>query len=144
MEKDEIQKIENKKRSLKRYKKNLVCLERLNEKLDVLDKKITSIKSTNYSGMPRGGIPITIDELLSDKMELEERINRLKIKNKNIKREILDEIDSLDDSRYVEILESFFIDGLTLEDIADNEGYTPRHVYRLYSEAVTILALERQ
>ena len=40
--------------------------------------------------------------------------------------------------------ESFFIDGISLEDIADNEGYTVRHVYRLYSEAVTKLALNRQ
>lgn len=144
MEDLEIQEIERKKRSLKRYKKNLVCIGRLEEKLALLDDRIKSVKSPNMSGMPRGGTPVTIADLLSDKVELEERIERQKAKSKDLKKEILEEIDSLDDVRYMEILESFFIDGISLEDIADNEGYTVRHVYRLYSEAVTKLALNRQ
>ena len=144
MEDLEIQEIERKKRSLKRYKKNLVCIGRLEEKLALLDDRIKSVKSPNMSGMPRGGTPVTIADLLSDKVELEERIERQKAKSKDLKKEILEEIDSLDDIRHTEVLESFFIDGISLEDIADNEGYTVRHVYRLYSEAVTQLALNRQ
>lgn len=144
MEDLEIQEIERKKRSLKRYKKNLACIGRLEEKLALLDDRIKSVKSPNMSGMPRGGTPVTIADLLSDKVELEERIERQKAKSKDLKKEILEEIDSLDDMRYAEVLEAFFIDGVSLEDIADNEGYTVRHVYRLYSEAVTKLALNRQ
>lgn len=144
MEEKEIQEIEKKKRSLKRYKKNLACISRLEEKYILLDEKIKSIKSPNYSGMPRGGTPVTVAELLSDKIELEERIKRLQVKGKKLKSDILEEIDTICDSRYCEILEAFFIDGLTLEEIAENEGYTIRHVYRLYSEAVTFLALNRQ
>ena len=144
MEDLEIQEIERKKRSLKRYKKNLACIGRLEEKLALLDDRIKSVKSPNMSGMPRGGTPVTIADLLSDKVELEERIERQKAKSKDLKKEILEEIDSLDDIRHTEVLESFLIDGISLEDIADNEGYTVRHVYRLYSEAVTQLALNRQ
>ena len=144
MEDQEIQEIERKKRSLKRYKKNLACIGRLEEKLTLLDERIKSVKSPNYSGMPRGGTPVTIEELLSDKIDLEERIKRLKVKSKNLKNEILEEIDSLEDPRYCEVLEAFFIDCLSLEDIAEKEGYTVRHIYRLYSEAVTLLALEPQ
>lgn len=144
MEDQEIQEIERKKRSLKRYKKNLACIGRLEEKLNLLDERIKSVKSPNYSGMPRGGTPVTIEELLSDKIELEERIKRLKGKSKNLKRDILEEIDSLEDPRYCEVLEVFFIECLSLEEIAENEGYTIRHVYRLYSEAVTLLALNTQ
>lgn len=144
MDAQQIQEIERKKRSLKRYKKNRACIDRLEEKLSLLDDRIKSIKTPSLSGMPRGGQPITIDELMSDKMDLEKRIARLKEKSDNLKYEILEEIDTLDDVRYVEILESFFIDCIDLEDIADNEGYTVRHVYRLYSEAVTKLALTNQ
>lgn len=144
MDAQQIQEIERKKRSLKRYKKNRACIDRLEEKLSLLDDRIKSIKTPSLSGMPRGGQPITIDELMSDKMDLEKRIARLKEKADNLKYEILEEIDTLDDVRYVEILESFFIDCIDLEDIADNEGYTVRHVYRLYSEAVTKLALTNQ
>lgn len=144
MEKHEIQEIERKKRALKKYKKNIACVMRLEEKLILLDERITSVKTPKLSDMPRGGQLVSIDDLLSDKQELEERIDRLKRKGRRLKSDILEEIDTLDDPRYCEILESFFIDCLSLEEIADNEGYTIRHVYRLYSEAVTILALQRQ
>ena len=144
MENQDIQEIEKKKRSLKRYKNNLACIDRLEAKLILLSERIESVKSPNYSGMPRGGTPVTIEELLSDKIELEKRIERLKSKGKKIKAEILEEIDTFEDPRLCEILEAFFIDGLSIDEIAENEGYTSRHVYRLYSEAVNILTMNRQ
>ena len=142
MNDSELQEIEKKKLSLKRYKKNLACIKRLENKVVTLDARITTIKSPNYSGMPRGGQPVTVEDLISDKLELEERITRLKFKSKDLKRQILDEIDSLEDPRYCEILEAFFIDCIPLEDIAELNGYTERHVYRLYSEGVRLLTVK--
>ena len=142
MENKDVQEIVRTKRFLKRYRKNLNCTKRLEDKLSLLDDRIKSIKSPSYSGMPRGSVPVTIDELLSDKIDLENRIKRLRAKSKIYKDEILEEIDSLDDSRYCEILESFFIDCISLEDIAEKECYTVRHVYRLYHEAVELLAFK--
>ena len=130
-----------KKRSLRRYRKNLDCIARLERKLVDLDERITGIKSTNFSAMPRGGVPVTIDDLLSDKMDLEDRIKRLKDKSRNLKATVCEEIDSLEDSRYCEILEAHFIDGLSFEEIGDDLGYTERHVTKLYSEAITFLTL---
>ena len=141
MDSRDIEAIEKKKRYLKKYKKNIACIKRLEEKLVTLEAKIQSIKSPNYSGMPKGGIPVTSEELIADKIDLEKRIRKLKDRKNDLRDVILDEIDSLEDVRYCEILEAFFIDCIPLEDIADREGYTVRHVYRLYSEAVTILAL---
>lgn len=134
MSKCDIQEIEQKKRSLKRYKNSLACIHRLEKKLDCLNEKIAAINSPILSDMPRGGFPVKLEDLLSDKIELEERINQLKCKSKNLKQELLGEIDSLDDSQRCEILEAFFIEGVTLNDIAERTGYTIRHVYRLYSE----------
>lgn len=142
MDNREIREIENKKRYLKRYKKNRACIDRLEEKLALLDERITTVKSPSYSGMPRGGVPVSVEELLSDKMELEDRIKRLKQNNKQVRADILTEIDSLGDVRYCEILEAFFIDCLSLEEIAEQEGYSARHVCRLYSEGVAKLALK--
>lgn len=140
----DVQEIAKTKRYLKRYKKNIACISRLELKLTLLDERIKSVKSPSLSGMPRGGVPVTIEDMLSDKLDLEDRIKRLKQKSKRFKAEILEEIDSLDDPRYCEILESFFIDCISLEDIAENEGYTVRHTYRLYSEAVSMIAVNRQ
>lgn len=131
--------IKNKKRSLRRYRKNVECVSRLEEKLIVLNARLSSAKTSNYSGMPRGGSPIGVEDLISDKIELEERIGRLKKKANILKREILDEIDSLEDSRYCEVLESYFIEGLSMDEIADSLGYNERYTFQLYSEAIESL-----
>ena len=144
VENQEIQEIASKKRFLKRYRKNHNCIVRLEEKLSLLEDKLNSVRSPSLSGMPRGGKPVSIDDLISDKTDLENRIKRLKEKGKRLKSEILEEIDSLDDPRYVTVLEGFFIDCLSMEDIAENEGYTVRHVYNLYRDAVSMLTVNHQ
>ena len=139
MEDQFYQEIKNKKQSLKRYRVNRVCVNRLEEKLLLLEEKIKSIKSPNYSGMPRGGTPVTIEELLSDKIDLEKRIERLKGKGKKLKDSILEEIDSLEDPKQAEVLETFLIDCKTIEEIAERMGYTDRYIYDLYRDAVNEL-----
>lgn len=144
MEKSDIKEVERKKRSLKRYKKTLACIDRLEVKLDLVNQKLTSIKSPNLSGMPRGGTPVTSADLIADKIELEERIERLKARGVRQRHEILEEIDSLEDPKHAEVLELFFINCLTLEEIADKLRYSDRHVYRIYSEGVTYLSENSQ
>ena len=141
MEQEEIKKIEAKKRTLKRYKKNVRKLTRLEEKLYTLEERIESVRSPRLTDMPRGGTPVTLLDLLADKEDLEERIGRQKEINRGLKKDIERELDNLEDVRHVEVLEAFFIDGLTPEDIADRLCYSVRTVYRLYSEGVTELAL---
>lgn len=141
----EIEALRSKKKQfLRRYRKNIGCIERLEKKLVLLDERITSLRSPNLSGMPRGGVPVTIDDLMSDKMDLEDRIKRLKAKSRDLKKSVCEEIDSLEDSRYCEVLEAHFIEGLSFEDIADELGYTERHVIKLYSEAITFLTVSEQ
>lgn len=139
MENQDIQEIKKKKRSLKRYKINLACIGRLEEKLTLLDERIKSVKSPNYSGMPRGGTPVSLEELLSDKVDLEKRIKRLKDKCKKLKDQILEEIDSIEDPRYCEVLEAYFIDCMTMPEIALEMGYSERYTYDLYDKAIKIL-----
>lgn len=139
MENQESQEIENKKRFLKRYRKTMKCVDRLKNKLAFLEDRMTSIKSPNLSGMPRGGTPVTIADLISDKDDLIERIDRLERKAKQIKAEILSEIDALDDDRYCDVLEAYFIDRHSLEDVAEIMGYSERHTYTLYKEAIAEL-----
>jgi DNA-directed RNA polymerase specialized sigma subunit len=132
----ELSAIEKKKRFLKRYKRNIACIDRLKIKLKDLDEKIKSVKSPNYSGMPKGGIPVTVEDLLSDKLDLENRIARLKAKKSKLKNDVVEQIDNLDDTRYIDILEMFFIELMTFGEIAEELGYNERHVIRLYSEAI--------
>lgn len=135
---------ETKKRYLKRYKRNGILIDRLENKLRSLEARIQGVRSPSLSGMPRGGEPVTREDLIADKVDLERRIKRLKSKGEDIRRETLDLIDELEDPRYAEVLESFLIDGLTFEEIAEDMDYTERHVIRLYSEAIDMISLNGQ
>ena len=130
------QNLEQKKRYLKSYRRNRSCLERLEEKLAGLDARIYGLKSPMLSDMPKGGKGIDREDLINDKLELQERINRLNRKGRKLKSEILDLIDELEDVRYIEVLEEFLIDCKSFRDIAEDNCYTERHVIRLYSEAM--------
>jgi DNA-directed RNA polymerase specialized sigma subunit len=86
--------------------------------------------------MPRGGTPITKEDLIAEKDEILIRIKRLEDKGKIFKDSILDKIDELEDPRYAEVLESYFIGCKSLEAIADENGYSMRHIVRLYSSGI--------
>lgn len=142
MEQKTDKELERKKKWLRRYKRNVACLNRLEHKLLELDEKIYKIKSPNYSGMPRGGKPLTIEEILSDKIELENRIDRITSKGKKIRAEIIEKLDELEDYRQVEVLELFFIDCMDFDEIAEFTGYTKRHVIKMYSSAIRSISLD--
>ena len=141
MEEKETKAIEKKKRQLKRYKKNRALIERLENKLNFLDQKITCVKSPRFTDEPRGGQPVTMGDLVADKIETEERIERLKQKGNKLKKEILEEIDTLEEVRHAEVLEAFFIDCKSMDEIADMIPCNVRTAYRLYSEGVKLLTL---
>ena len=127
---------QRKKKWLSRYKRNRIAIQRLKEKVNSLDSKIKTVKTNNLSGMPRGGVPVTIADIIADKQELEERIEKLELKGRQYRREILDAIDDLEDAVLAEILESVFIDGMLIEDVGDELDYNIRHIYRLYARAM--------
>ena len=131
-----VQETESKKRYLKRYRKNRALIFRLRMKIKNLDDRIKSLRSPKFSDMPRGGTPITKEDLSDEKLDIERRIQRLEVKGEKIKSEIVDIIDELEDPRYAEILESFLIECKNFDEIAEDLGYSSRHIERLYSDAI--------
>ena len=135
----DLKKYENQKNFLKRYRKNKLLIDRLESKLARLDDRLYNVKCATLNKIGTSSQLVTLDELISDKDDLQKRINKLLIKSRKYKREIEEQIDLLDDVRYAEILEMFFIELKGFEIIADELGYTIRHVIRLYSEAINEL-----
>ena len=84
---------------------------------------------------------VFFNNLFSSHPPLEKRIERLKAKSRDLKAAVYEEIDSLEEPRYCEVLEARFIDGRTFEDIAEEMGYTERHIYTLYKEAINLLVV---
>lgn len=131
--KDEIKK---KKSFLKGYQNYLIRIERLEEKLLSIDNQLEGMSSKRISDMPKGGLPVTTDELLYRKEEIKRRIQNLIDKSIEVKFEIYEVIDHIDDYRFAEVLEAYFIECKTLECIADEKHYSVRHISSLYSEGL--------
>lgn len=125
---------------LRRYKQNRENVQRLHERLMLIEDKMKGVRSPRITGMPRGGTPLSMEDLIVRKSELEFRINALQERGTEIRREIQRAIDGMNNRRYAEVLESYFIDCLPFEDIAENTGYNIRHVLRLYSEGIDCIS----
>ena len=136
---DEI--IKKKKLWLYRYRNNQAKIIRLQEKIENLEARIISIKSPNYSNLPRGGAPVTIEELLSDIDNINKRIEKLKLKGMNIKQEILEAIDTLEYPKQAEILEYLFVQGYSVDYINEILSYSTPYIYRLYSRALKTIKI---
>ena len=132
---------DTKKRYLKRYRRKLEVIERLEERVRALDSKIESLRSPSLSGMPRGGKAVTSEDMVADKIDLERRINALRLEADKARRKTLDLIDQVDDVRRGEVLEDYFIYGMSFGQIAEEMGYTERHIIRLYGEALDMITL---
>lgn len=132
---------ETTKRYLRRYKKNAEKVKHYEEKLAKIDERLYSISSPVISNEQRGGTPITNAELISDKIELEKRINELVQRGRQFKKDVLDCLDQLDDIREIEVLEAFFLDLKSFDEICDETGYSMRHTIRLYSQGLSKLSM---
>lgn len=131
--KDEIKK---KKSFLKRYRNYLIRIERLEEKLLSIDNQLEGMSSKRISDIPTGGLPVTVDDLLCRKEETKQRIKRIVRTSNRIKSEIYEVIDHIDDYRFSEVLEAYFIDGKTMEYIAEERNYSVKHIKYLYSNGI--------
>lgn len=104
------------------------------ERLARLDARLYTPGAVKISDMPRGGQPITMESLVAEKIELQERIN---VKNAR-RRAILESIERMSSERDRRILKLRFVDGMTHEDVAERINYSVMQARR-YCEA----ALER-
>ena len=133
-------KVDETKRFLKRYRKNKELIRRLEDKLISYEERLISLRSPVITDLPKGGIPTPKDEIIADKLETFERINRLKERGKVIRAEILEAIDTLDSARHADILEAFCIECKSFDEIAEDKGYSERRVIAIYTEAIRRLS----
>lgn len=136
MEKETIQ---QRKEILSQYKEILEMIEHLDERIKDLDARAQRIKSPNYSGMPRGGTPYTTADILADKEDIERRkarFEQLAIQKRSRVEEYIDTVLSI---RHNTLLYLYYIKGLSIEEISEREGYSVRHSWRLFREAVELV-----
>jgi hypothetical protein len=135
---------ERKKKYLKRYEKNRACVSRLESKLELIESKLNSIKSTNYSDLPKGGLHKGMDDWVAEKIDLKKRIDKLNKRGDTLREETYDIIDTIMEPKLVEIMEYLFIKCYEMEDVADMLGLSKRQVLRRYRDAIDAIEVDKE
>ena len=134
--------IQTKKKWLYRYRDNKLKIKRLENKLKEIDSRMKSPRSVTFSNMPKGE-RITVEDFISEKEDLEKRIVLQKKKGLVYRQEIVAVIDEMENSKYAEVLELWFIDGYNADEIAEAMGYSTRYIFSLYSKALDQIDISR-
>ena len=111
-------------------------IEREEEQLERLREKVEAGRMSAVTGMPRGGASDwtdTVDHLIV----LEQRVNTRIREMCQMKRRAIDMIDRVEDGRYRELLDCYYLKGMTWEQVAEAMGYKDvRWVYVLHGRAL--------
>lgn len=106
------------------------------ERAERLRARLEAGRMSSLTGMPRGGgadWTVTADRLI----ELERRINERTRELVRWKLLAIDAIRAVEEPRLAELLELYYIDGLTWEQVAERMGYQDvRWVYELHGRAL--------
>lgn len=129
------------KRFLRRYEQNTKKIDVLRTALDEKRSRLYSVSSPKLTGMPRGGVYKTKEDLVAEIENIERRLSRAIKKGQTIKLEILDVIDEVADAKYCRILELYYIEFKTLEQIAEEMNYSYRWIVDLYHQAIQAVVL---
>ena len=105
------------------------------ERVERILAKLEAGRMSSLTGMPRGGgadWTETADRLI----ELEQAVNQRTRELVRWKLAAIDAIDQVEEARLREVLELYYIDGFTWEQVAQRMGVDVRTVYRLHGRAL--------
>lgn len=105
------------------------------ERVERIRARLEAGRMSSITGMPRGGSSDwtqTADRLI----ELEQRVNAQVREMVRWKLDAIDAIRSVGEPRLAEVLELYYIDGFTWEQVAQRMGVDVRTVFRLHGRAL--------
>lgn len=110
-------------------------IDRATERVERLRARLEAGRMSRITGMPRGGgedWTETADRLI----ELEQIVNARVREMCKIKRLAMEAIEAVEEMRYREVLELYYLDGFTWEKVAEQMQMSDRHVKRLHGKAL--------
>ena len=111
-------------------------IEREEEELERLRAKLEAGRMSSLTGMPRGGVSDWTDTV-GRLIELEQRVNARIREMCSLKQAAMDAIEAVEEARCREVLELYYLHGLTWEKVAEAMGYRDvRWVYVLHGRAL--------
>lgn len=113
------------------------------ERLERMRAKLEAGRMSNLTGMPRGGA-VDWTETADRVIELEKRVNARIREMVRHKQAAMDAIDAVEESRLREVLELYYIDGLTWDKVAETMQLDRRWVTRLHGKALLKIKVPEQ
>ena len=110
-------------------------IDRATERVERLRARLEAGRLSQLTGMPRGGSSDwteTADKLI----ELEQIVNARVREMCKVKRLAMEAIEAVEEMRYREVLELYYLDGYTWEQVAEQMEMSDRHVKRLHGKAL--------
>jgi len=108
------------------------------ERVERIRARLEAGRLSSITWLPRGGgadWTRTADRLI----ELEQAVNERVREMVRWKLAAIDAIRGVEEPRLAELLELYYIDGLTWEQVAQRMGYEVRQIYRLRGVALTMV-----
>ena len=125
---------------LEQYQNNVRKLIRLRNKLNII-KSSLGVKSLRYTEVTSGGVAISHEDMIIEKIELEKRIEELVDYQTKQKKIIIDALDKLDNDKYSEVLEWHYFDLIPLPEIAMKMNRDKRTIERYLKRAIAKIDL---
>jgi len=113
------------------------------ERVERIRAKLEAGRMSSVTGMPRGGgkdWTVTADALI----ELERGVNARIRDMCRLKRLAMEAIDQVDEARLREVLELYYLDGMTWEQVAERMGLDLRWVFRLHGRALMMVRVPEE
>lgn len=120
---------------LMRYRKIHTKIDRLKDKLNRLNERY-DLKGVSYSSEPSSSVKKTLDDVLAQKEYLENKIDEMVSESIDIRNDITDKLLDLDNQLEATVLDFYFLERYSLNDIADELSYSDRQIERLYIDGV--------
>lgn len=127
------------KKILNQHRSVYFLIQDLKRQVNDIDGQIYGCSSGKLTGMPRGGKPVTREDMANEKADILKRIERLEIVRKQKKEIVQAYIDTVFSPRHNNILTMYYIKVLPIWKIAELEGYSQRHTFRLYEQGLDMV-----
>ncbi|MCR4912481.1 MAG: sigma-70 family RNA polymerase sigma factor [Lactobacillus sp.] len=120
---------------LMRYRKIHTKIDRLKDKLNRLNERY-DLKGVSYSFEPSSSVKKTLDDVLAQKEYLENKLDEMVSESIDIRNEITEKLLDLDNQLEATVLDFYFLEQYSLNDIADELSYSDRQIERLYVDGI--------
>ena len=127
--------VEKVKKILGSYRRLLRMARELDQQAKELGDRAERMGSKKISDMPRGRCRATMEDLLAEKADTEKRRDTFLKRAENAKEEVQQYIDMVDSTQHNRLLYKLYIKDMSVDEIADAEGYSKRQEWRIYKEA---------